>query len=110
MWHIAYISHFLAVCYQELNVALGETADNADWLCQRAYAHILLKDYVSKCLCVCVIFYLRFVILKFQWLLSASLFFQNDRIWVRGFMFYGSWLFTQMVDEGMHFNSVGQQL
>ncbi|MCJ8747881.1 hypothetical protein PDJAM_G00158560 [Pangasius djambal] len=30
---------------EELNVALGETADNAEWLCQRAYAHILLKDY-----------------------------------------------------------------
>ncbi|XP_062866550.1 protein SGT1 homolog isoform X2 [Trichomycterus rosablanca] len=30
---------------EELNAALGETADNAEWLCQRAYAHILLKDY-----------------------------------------------------------------
>ncbi|KAI4877114.1 hypothetical protein NFI96_026469, partial [Prochilodus magdalenae] len=30
---------------EELNVALGETADNAEWLCQRAYAHILLQDY-----------------------------------------------------------------
>ncbi|XP_072513305.1 protein SGT1 homolog isoform X2 [Salminus brasiliensis] len=30
---------------QELDVALGEKADNADWLCQRAYAHILLQDY-----------------------------------------------------------------
>ncbi|GAA6090083.1 protein SGT1 homolog [Tachysurus ichikawai] len=30
---------------EELNVALGEKADNAEWLCQRAYAHILLKDY-----------------------------------------------------------------
>ncbi|KAI5629517.1 protein SGT1-like, partial [Silurus asotus] len=32
---------------QELNEALGETADNAEWLCQRAYAHILLKDFTS---------------------------------------------------------------
>uniref|UniRef100_A0A8B9JUT7 SGT1 homolog, MIS12 kinetochore complex assembly cochaperone n=1 Tax=Astyanax mexicanus TaxID=7994 RepID=A0A8B9JUT7_ASTMX len=30
---------------QELNVALGDTADNAEWLCQRSYAHILLQDY-----------------------------------------------------------------
>ncbi|XP_026867587.2 protein SGT1 homolog [Electrophorus electricus] len=30
---------------EELNVALGEVSDNAEWLCQRAYAHILLKDY-----------------------------------------------------------------
>ncbi|KAM9454326.1 protein SGT1 homolog isoform 2-T2 [Clarias gariepinus] len=30
---------------KELNEALGDTADNAEWLCQRAYAHILLKDY-----------------------------------------------------------------
>ncbi|XP_046693448.1 protein SGT1 homolog isoform X2 [Silurus meridionalis] len=32
---------------EELNEALGETADNAEWLCQRAYAHILLKDFTS---------------------------------------------------------------
>ncbi|XP_066516371.1 protein SGT1 homolog [Hoplias malabaricus] len=30
---------------KELNEVIGEAADNAEWLCQRAYAHILLKDY-----------------------------------------------------------------
>lgn len=34
--------------FQELNGALGESSDNAEWLCQRAYAHILLKNYNSK--------------------------------------------------------------
>ncbi|KAI1899176.1 hypothetical protein AGOR_G00058910 [Albula goreensis] len=32
---------------EELNGALEETANNAEWLCQRAYAHILLKNYKS---------------------------------------------------------------
>ncbi|KAJ8255592.1 hypothetical protein COCON_G00194560 [Conger conger] len=32
---------------EELNGALGQTSDNAEWLCQRAYAHILLKNYSS---------------------------------------------------------------
>ncbi|XP_037642680.1 protein SGT1 homolog isoform X2 [Sebastes umbrosus] len=30
---------------QELNEALQGDSDNAEWLCQRAYAHILLKNY-----------------------------------------------------------------
>ncbi|CAL9689038.1 unnamed protein product [Knipowitschia caucasica] len=30
---------------EELNKALQEEKDNAEWLCQRAYAHILLKNY-----------------------------------------------------------------
>ncbi|KAL2088108.1 hypothetical protein ACEWY4_016936 [Coilia grayii] len=30
---------------EELNGALEESSDNAEWLCQRAYAHILLKNY-----------------------------------------------------------------
>ncbi|XP_018601922.1 protein SGT1 homolog isoform X1 [Scleropages formosus] len=30
---------------EDLNEALKETSDNAEWLCQRAYAHILLKKY-----------------------------------------------------------------
>ncbi|XP_051987457.1 protein SGT1 homolog [Xyrauchen texanus] len=30
---------------EELNEALEERADNAKWLCQRAYAYIQLKDY-----------------------------------------------------------------
>ncbi|XP_042353811.1 protein SGT1 homolog isoform X3 [Plectropomus leopardus] len=30
---------------QELNDALQEDPDNAEWFCQRAYAHILLKNY-----------------------------------------------------------------
>ncbi|XP_059408346.1 protein SGT1 homolog isoform X1 [Carassius carassius] len=32
---------------EELNAALGEKADNAEWLCQRAYAYILLKEYTK---------------------------------------------------------------
>ncbi|NP_001007362.1 protein SGT1 homolog [Danio rerio] len=32
---------------EELNEALGEKADNAEWLCQRAYAYILLKEYTK---------------------------------------------------------------
>lgn len=32
---------------EELNAALGEEADNAEWLCQRAYAYILLKEYTK---------------------------------------------------------------
>ncbi|KAJ8350140.1 hypothetical protein SKAU_G00252700 [Synaphobranchus kaupii] len=32
---------------EELNGALGQTSDNAEWLCQRAYAHILLQNYNS---------------------------------------------------------------
>ncbi|RXN30176.1 SGT1 -like protein [Labeo rohita] len=32
---------------EELNAALGEKADNAEWLCQRAYACILLKEYTK---------------------------------------------------------------
>ncbi|XP_051995340.1 protein SGT1 homolog [Xyrauchen texanus] len=30
---------------KELNEALEEKADNAEWLCQRAYAYMLLEDY-----------------------------------------------------------------
>ncbi|XP_031414761.1 protein SGT1 homolog isoform X2 [Clupea harengus] len=30
---------------EELNGALEESSNNAEWLCQRAYAHILLKNY-----------------------------------------------------------------
>ncbi|XP_030636012.1 protein SGT1 homolog [Chanos chanos] len=30
---------------EELNAALGEESENAEWLCQRAYAYILLQDY-----------------------------------------------------------------
>ncbi|XP_042372797.1 protein SGT1 homolog, partial [Plectropomus leopardus] len=33
---------------QELNDALQEDPDNAEWFCQRAYAHILLKNYSCK--------------------------------------------------------------
>ncbi|KAF4118757.1 protein SGT1 homolog isoform X2 [Onychostoma macrolepis] len=32
---------------EELNAALGEKADHAEWLCQRAYAYILLKEYTK---------------------------------------------------------------
>ncbi|XP_036397157.1 protein SGT1 homolog [Megalops cyprinoides] len=32
---------------EELNAALEQTSDNAEWFCQRAYAHILLKNYSS---------------------------------------------------------------
>ncbi|XP_043098782.1 protein SGT1 homolog [Puntigrus tetrazona] len=32
---------------EELNAALVEKADNAEWLCQRAYAYILLKEYTK---------------------------------------------------------------
>ncbi|XP_053738588.1 protein SGT1 homolog isoform X1 [Synchiropus splendidus] len=32
---------------EELNDALKGDADNAEWICQRAYAHILLKNYSS---------------------------------------------------------------
>ncbi|XP_041936896.1 protein SGT1 homolog isoform X1 [Alosa sapidissima] len=30
---------------EELNGALGESSNNAEWLCQRSYAHILLENY-----------------------------------------------------------------
>lgn len=33
---------------QELNEALQGDSDNAEWFCQRAYAHILLKNYSCK--------------------------------------------------------------
>uniref|UniRef100_A0A8C6NLZ4 SGT1 homolog, MIS12 kinetochore complex assembly cochaperone n=1 Tax=Nothobranchius furzeri TaxID=105023 RepID=A0A8C6NLZ4_NOTFU len=33
---------------EELNEALKEESDKAEWLCQRAYAHILLKNYSRK--------------------------------------------------------------
>ncbi|XP_051753097.1 protein SGT1 homolog [Ctenopharyngodon idella] len=32
---------------EELNEELGEKADHAEWLCQRAYAYILLKEYTK---------------------------------------------------------------
>ncbi|KAJ8252940.1 hypothetical protein GJAV_G00207390 [Gymnothorax javanicus] len=32
---------------EELNGALEHSSDNAEWLCQRAYAHILLQNYSS---------------------------------------------------------------
>uniref|UniRef100_A0A1A7WW43 SGT1, suppressor of G2 allele of SKP1 n=1 Tax=Iconisemion striatum TaxID=60296 RepID=A0A1A7WW43_9TELE len=32
---------------EELNEALKEDSDKAEWFCQRAYAHILLKNYSS---------------------------------------------------------------
>jgi len=34
-----------AFLFQELNEALEASSDNTEWLCQRAYAHILLKNY-----------------------------------------------------------------
>lgn len=61
-------------------MALSETGDNADWLCQRAYAHILLKDYNSKCVCVCVLSFL-YVLMNFLWSLYQFpwyMFVQND--------------------------------
>ncbi|KAJ8387243.1 hypothetical protein AAFF_G00158660 [Aldrovandia affinis] len=32
---------------EELNGALEQTCDNAEWYCQRAYAHVLLENYSS---------------------------------------------------------------
>ncbi|CAM4490923.1 unnamed protein product, partial [Leuciscus chuanchicus] len=32
---------------EELNEALGEKPENAEWLCQRAYSYILLKEYTK---------------------------------------------------------------
>ncbi|XP_067260022.1 protein SGT1 homolog isoform X2 [Chanodichthys erythropterus] len=32
---------------EELNEELGKKADHAEWLCQRAYAYILLKEYTK---------------------------------------------------------------
>ncbi|XP_056620292.1 protein SGT1 homolog isoform X2 [Triplophysa dalaica] len=41
----SYIDEHPKTALEELDKALEEKADNADWFCQRAYANILLKQY-----------------------------------------------------------------
>uniref|UniRef100_A0A3P9BVA4 SGT1 homolog, MIS12 kinetochore complex assembly cochaperone n=1 Tax=Maylandia zebra TaxID=106582 RepID=A0A3P9BVA4_9CICH len=52
--HFALLSFCVAL---ELNEALQGDSDNAEWFCQRAYAHILLKNYSCKSAHSCGMFF-----------------------------------------------------